>query len=171
VRPKLTCTRRVVSETRVYSTSPDYARVPRLSGGLDEPRPSSHHLLQKLSDPARPELAASFDRLAEILSNTRRRHSLQLQFSIFDDDAEEPTTWSVVSTKDGCQATQERIQQPDVEIITHAQTWRDIAEGRLSPLEAFVKGRLRVRGNIQQAKRIFLVDLAATPAEFPARLR
>jgi putative sterol carrier protein len=63
------------------------------------------------------------------------------------------------------------VERPDVEIITRAETWWEIADGRLSPLEAFVKGRLRVRGKIELAKRIFLVDLAAAPAELPAWLR
>jgi putative sterol carrier protein len=54
-----------------------------------------------------------------------------------------------------------------VEIITEAETWWEIAERRLSPLEAFVTGRLRVRGNIERAKRVFLVDLAAAPTKLP----
>jgi len=58
-----------------------------------------------------------------------------------------------------------------VEIITRAETWWEIAEARLSPLEAFVTGRLRVRGNLERAKTVFLIDLAAGPAKLPEWLR
>lgn len=123
--------------------------------------------LQKLTDLTQADLAATFRRVAEILSTTRERQPLQLQFSLFQGEAEEPLVWCVVGSKDGYNATQKRSERPDVEVITRAETWREIAEGRLSPLEAFVKGRLRVRGNLEMAKRIFLVDLASGPAQLP----
>jgi putative sterol carrier protein len=119
----------------------------------------------------RPELATTFQRVAEILSHTTNGRSLKLQFSILDKDSEEPTPWSVAITKDGGTVAQQAVERPDVEIITRADTWWGIAEGRLSPLEAFVTGRLRVRGNIERAKRVFLVDLAAGPANLPDWLK
>ena len=127
----------------------------------------SYVRLQKLTQPMRPELATTFQRVAEILSKTRNGRPLQLQFSILDKDSEEPTPWSVVISKEGGTVAQQAAERPDVEIITGAETWWEIAEGRLSPLEAFISGRLRVRGNIERAKRVFLRDLAATPTKLP----
>lgn len=131
----------------------------------------SYVLLQKLTKPTELELETTFRRVAEILSKTRNGKPLKLQFSILDDKTEEPTLWSVAISKGGGAAAKGPAERPDVEIITSAETWWQIAEGRLSPLEAFVKGRLRVRGNIERAKRVFLIDLAAEPAQLPEWLR
>src|SRR5262245_42843255 len=111
----------------------------------------SYARLQRLTEPSRPELATTFQRAAEILSKTTNGRPLQLQFSILDKDSEEPTQWSVTITKEGGAVAQKAAERPDVEIITAAETWWEIADGRLSPLEAFITGRLRVRGNIERA--------------------
>jgi putative sterol carrier protein len=118
----------------------------------------------------RPEIATTFQRVAEILK-TKNGRPLQLQFSIVDNGAEEPTPWSVAITKEGAHVELKAAERPDVEIITGAETWWEIAEGKLSPLEAFLTGRLRVRGHIERAKRVFLHDLAAAPAQLPEWLR
>lgn len=131
----------------------------------------SYVRLQKLTEPMRPELATTFNRVAEILSKIRNGRPLQLQFSILDKEDKEPIPWSVAITKAGPRVEQKAAERPDVEIITRAETWWEIAEGKLSPLEAFLTGRLRVRGHIERAKRVFLQDLAATPAELPEWLR
>ncbi|WP_158711061.1 SCP2 sterol-binding domain-containing protein [Streptomyces albus] len=43
---------------------------------------------------------------------------------------------------------------PDIELITREATWWEIAEGRLSPLDAFAEGRLRVLGDAALAARL-----------------
>jgi putative sterol carrier protein len=134
-------------------------------------RDMSYVKLQKLTEPLRPELATTFHRVAEILSKTQNGKPLQLQFSILDKEAEEPTPWSVVITKEGPKVEQKAAERPDVELITAAETWWEIAEGKLSPLEALVTGRLRVRGHLERAKRVFLQDLAVPGGELPDWLR
>lgn len=52
---------------------------------------------------------------------------------------------------------------PDLEVLLTEDTWRQIAGGRLSPLEAFGRGRLRVRGPIRTAHA--LVARLADPKE------
>ena len=130
----------------------------------------SYVRLQKLTEPTRPALAATFDRVAEILGETQKR-PLQLQFSLVDGGTEESVAWTVAVDKDGGKAAQRASKKPDVEIITREETWWEIANGELPPLEAFVSGRMRVRGNIGLAKRIFLIDLAAEPTKLPEWLR
>jgi len=131
----------------------------------------SYAKLQRLTEATRPELAMTFHRVAEILTKTRKGKPLDLNFLILDDDTGEPIPWSVAIGKDGGTATEGRSERPDVEIITRAETWWQIADGRLSPLEAFVMGKLRVRGNLERAKRVFLIDLAAEGAQLPDWLR
>jgi hypothetical protein len=41
-----------------------------------------------------------------------------------------------------------------VEIIVDAGTWRELVTGRLSALDAFGRGRMRVRGDIGEARRL-----------------
>jgi hypothetical protein len=44
---------------------------------------------------------------------------------------------------------------PTVELITTPETWDEIASGRLAPHDAFLGGRMRVRGNAFTAQRLF----------------
>ncbi|MCC5034809.1 SCP2 sterol-binding domain-containing protein [Streptomyces sp. WAC 00631] len=43
---------------------------------------------------------------------------------------------------------------PDVELVTREAVWWEIADGRLSPLDAFTGGRLRVLGDADLAARL-----------------
>jgi putative sterol carrier protein len=42
-----------------------------------------------------------------------------------------------------------------VELITTPETWGEIASGQLAPHDAFLGGRMRVRGNVFTAQRLF----------------
>ena len=42
----------------------------------------------------------------------------------------------------------------NLEIITSEATWWEVAEGSLSPLDAFVQGRLRIRGDTEFGSRL-----------------
>ena len=44
--------------------------------------------------------------------------------------------------------------EPDVIVVLSRETWLAIAQGRLAPYEALVKGRLRVGGDLGLAKRV-----------------
>lgn len=129
----------------------------------------SYVRLQRLTEPTRPALSGTFERVAEILARAPAG-PLRLQFSLVEVDTEESAVWTVAVDEDGGKAAQGSGERPDIEIITRAETWWDIADGELSPLEAFVSGRLRVRGDIGLARRV-LIDLAVAPAELPEWLR
>jgi putative sterol carrier protein len=47
-------------------------------------------------------------------------------------------------------------------LLTTEETWNEIAAGRLSPLDAFGDGKLRLRGDTRLASRL-LEHLAGTP--------
>jgi putative sterol carrier protein len=44
--------------------------------------------------------------------------------------------------------------RPDVEMLTSVETFWQLADGSYSPVEAFLNGRLRVRGDKQLGKRV-----------------
>lgn len=56
--------------------------------------------------------------------------------------------WGLALTPRGSEAFNEPAEKPAAEILTDVETWTALAKGQLSLLEAFVGGRLRVRGNI-----------------------
>ncbi len=60
------------------------------------------------------------------------------------------TVRDVVFTRSDCSVSAPE-GHPDVEIVTDAQTWRDIDAGRLSGIEAFAQTRLVVRGSIDKS--------------------
>jgi hypothetical protein len=45
-------------------------------------------------------------------------------------------------------------RRPDLHLIARREIWQRIAEGELSPVEAYVGGQFRVRGDVELAKRI-----------------
>jgi putative sterol carrier protein len=47
-----------------------------------------------------------------------------------------------------------KASRPTVEVITTSDTWKEIASGRLAPHDAFLGGRMRVRGDVRTAQRI-----------------
>jgi putative sterol carrier protein len=72
------------------------------------------------------------------------------------------TSWTV--HHQGKKAVLERARSgtPTLEVITNDDTARAILAGALSPLEAFVQNRLRIRGDVQYA-RVLLRLLAVRP--------
>ena len=88
------------------------------------------------------DLGATFIRLCELLGATEE--PLTLVFSISDGD--EMRLWLLDAARDGCRLTEESARPPDVEVILGVETWKQIAEGTMSPVEAFGRGRMRVRG-------------------------
>lgn len=122
-------------------------------------------LAQRRPDDAGESLRA----LVRLLSSTPERGRIQLRLV----GPSESQTWSVELGSKGVKAAKgakparsarRKDGAPDVEIVTRAQTWDDIAEGALSPLEAFVTGKLRLRGDAELAKRI-VRELAADDGE------
>jgi putative sterol carrier protein len=61
--------------------------------------------------------------------------------------------WSycVEAGPDGGGATEHPTRPPDVTVLLDPATWTLLAEGRVSPLEAFGRGGMRVRGDIAVA--------------------
>lgn len=112
--------------------------------------------LRPLAGRKRGDLGAMFQSLAERLQATQERGCIR--FSILGKAGQ--TQWSLTLDAQGCRAHQEPVERPDLEIVTQEDTWLRIAEGKLSPLVAFARGRLRVRGDEALGQRL-LRPLAA----------
>ena len=99
----------------------------------------------------RLDLGTVFQRMGELIG--RSEEYARIQFHIRSD--KESRHWCLELNPEGNRVSATRVDAPDLEIITQTNTWRQISEGSLSPLGAFVGGKLRVRGDIELGKRLF----------------
>jgi hypothetical protein len=119
-----------------------------------------HIPFPKLTDAGRPDSDAAFARLGELLGAVQE--PLTVRFRVTDEGS--GRSWLFDGGPDGCRVTNDAATQPDVEVILDAETWNLIASGAMSPLEAFGRGRLRIRGDINLARRfVQQVHRASTP--------
>lgn len=94
------------------------------------------------------DIAGSFQRMAESLGKTNFRGPIQ--FSIREGGKQR--RWCLVSAGGGCRVSEDQVERPRLEILTDADSWMEVAKGKLSPLEAFALGKMRVRGDIKLAR-------------------
>lgn len=62
--------------------------------------------------------------------------------------------WEVQGGSAAPAARRHEPKKADVLLVVRRETWVQIAQGRLSPFDAFFTGRLRVGGNVEAAKRL-----------------
>lgn len=98
----------------------------------------------------RRSVAGSFQRMAELVG--RGRKAAHIQFTLSEGNA--MRHWGLAITTQGCKVAEREHKRPTLEIITSTDVWSEIASGNLSPLEAFGRGKLRVRGDINLARML-----------------
>ena len=125
--------------------------------------------LHKLTGPTRKSLGETFHRMAELLHENAADESGHLQFRILDGDRS--SVWTLASVRKRRQVGEEEMEKPDFEIITDAETWWQVADGKLSPFRAFLQGKMRVLGNLELGKRVLarISAAAAAPADQGAK--
>jgi putative sterol carrier protein len=96
------------------------------------------------------DLEASFSRLADLVGAPEAPLSIVIHVA----DESELRSRAIHAAASGSEVTDVVPESPDVELILDAPTWRAIASGELSLLEAFARGRMRVRGDIDDARRL-----------------
>jgi putative sterol carrier protein len=106
--------------------------------------------LRRLTGRAKGDVGETFAKAAELLANSA--DSGNIQFCILNKD--DHLYWNLHLHFSGCNAHPEKALKPDLEIITNLETWRQMADGKLSPLVAFARRKMRVRGDVSLGKRI-----------------
>ena len=106
------------------------------------------------------DVGESFEHLSEMLKQSAETGSIQ--FRIVDKD--QPRYWNLRLEAQGCTVHFDKISKPSLEIITQAETWLQIAGGKLSPLVAFARGKMRIRGDEKLGKRL-LKQLASSEGQ------
>lgn len=96
----------------------------------------------------RGEIARSFEKLAGALARSDRKGAIQFTIR----EGRKTRRWCLTLTPGDCHVAEAEVGHPDLEILTDAEMWAEIASGEISPLEAFGSGRVRVRGDIELAR-------------------
>ena len=117
----------------------------------------SYVKLQDLTAQRESAIDETFDQMARLLQGSDEKGSVQ--FRIIEGD--QRLFWGLTIKDASAKISKKKITKPDLEIVTKAQNWMQIASGALSPLEAFLQGKMRIRGDFELGKRL-LTRLAAT---------
>jgi putative sterol carrier protein len=86
--------------------------------------------------------------VARQLSKSKR--SATLQFTLRE--GRRNRQWCLTMSPEGCTVAPSAIKQPDLEVMTDAESWMAIASGEVAPLEAFAAGKLRLIGDVELAR-------------------
>ncbi len=110
--------------------------------------------LPRLIDAGVADLSRSIRRFGEIIGTTQKQ-PVSLGFHIIGDATR---YWRLQIGPQGPKVSEEaddaKTPRPDIEVVTSDQTWRNIAEGTLSPMSAMIAGQLRFRGDVALARRV-----------------
>jgi hypothetical protein len=106
----------------------------------------------RLAEPEQGDLARTFERLAETVGSSKVRG--RVQFRVLEGDGETVRSWSLELGPDACLVITESAHRPDLDVLVEERTWWRLVGGDVSPLEAFAQGGMRVRGDIQVARRL-----------------
>ena len=91
-----------------------------------------------------------FQRMGDALGKSGERGRIQLR--VIDDKGWLHRCLCVDST--GCEVSPDFDENPDLEVIAQDKIAMQILKGTLSPVDAVLQGKMRVRGDIELAKRV-----------------
>ena len=117
-------------------------------------------MLQDLTGPKENILDETFDRVAGILDDSEIEGLIQIR--ILKDGGRSFRHLDL--SQKPCQVVKRKASQPDLEFITTEATWRKLADGSLSPIDAVHKGKMRFRGNLDLVKAL-LAKLVGAESE------
>jgi len=76
------------------------------------------------------------------------------QFSISGEGGGE---WNATVSGGNCTIKEGTVDSPNCTVATDANTWMDIADGKMSSMDAFMGGKLRIKGDISLAMKLELM--------------
>lgn len=110
--------------------------------------------IRPLTEPRQADVEQTFHRLAGLLSESGEQAAVRFTLLAPTGDRAHGQ-WTLGLSGWECRVLDDDAPRAcDAEFITREATWWQIAEGRLSPLDAFVQGRLRVLGDTELATRL-----------------
>ena len=123
--------------------------------------PLTFAALKDLTAGAEKGIEDTFKRLGQLLAPSGLRATLQVCL-LHGPTGQSPSYFKLVLTAGKATISSTPAKKPDVELIMTPETWLQIAAGKAPPHQAFLSGRMRVRGNTDLAQRM-LTYVAAGP--------
>ncbi|WP_189077597.1 SCP2 sterol-binding domain-containing protein [Mangrovihabitans endophyticus] len=107
------------------------------------------------------EIGKTFERLGELVAGAPAAPPGAAPASLcFRIGAVDSTrAWTLTITEGRCDVAAGPADSAGLQVILAEDTWWEIAGGKILPLEAFGRGRMRVRGDIMLAR--WLIDAVA----------
>jgi putative sterol carrier protein len=93
----------------------------------------------------------SVEQFASALAGSGEAGRLQLTIR----GGDKPRQFSIELAGDRPSSQARKAEKPDLEVVVHESTWWEIVEGRLSPPDAFRRGRMRIRGDVHLGSRLY----------------
>jgi putative sterol carrier protein len=106
--------------------------------------------LKPLTRRHREDVGDALREMASLASKSAERGRIQLRLV----RGEQSSVWTIELGGRAGKVTERASGKPNLELVTRDETWAQIAEGALSPLEAFLTGNLRIRGDAELGKRL-----------------
>ena len=103
--------------------------------------------IRRLTEQRSESKDQAFQRLAELLRGSDR--VAVVRCTVLSDNERQHWTFDMQGRE--CQLQGGTLKVPKLELIGREATFWEIADGRLSPLDAFTQGRLRVLGDTKLA--------------------
>lgn len=114
---------------------------------------SSYALVRSLTDGQAGDPEATVRRFAETMAGAGESGTVRL--SVGDpEEGGQRRAWMVSLDKGGVEDGTDRSRRSDLELVTALETGQRMAEGSYSPVQAFLDGKLRVRGDVSLGRRI-----------------
>ena len=107
------------------------------------------------------DLAASVESGAKLLK--RGKDVGQVELRVVGAKASRSYTVDVLGGD--TKVTQGAADEPDLLLVVPEETWVEIANGDLSPVDAYLTGRMEVAGNLDFAKRQYAKAMSGRGAE------
>ena len=100
------------------------------------------------------DLDETFQRIGEVVGASEVRARVHFGVVQGSGEGEMVRSWTLELGPDACAVTAERVHGPDLDVLVSEETWWRLAAGTVSPLEAFGRGDMRVRGDVRLAGRL-----------------
>ncbi|MCA1675343.1 MAG: SCP2 sterol-binding domain-containing protein [Actinobacteria bacterium] len=114
---------------------------------------STYALVRSLTDGQGSDVDLTVERLATAVSDAGDRGSMQLSLGA-DEEGSERSVWTLSLDEATAKRSTTGSVASDITLLTAPETFQRMAEGSYSPVQAFLDGKLRVRGDMDLAKRI-----------------
>jgi hypothetical protein len=115
----------------------------------------SYVKLRKLTTKDGEPIEDILHRAAEQMGGLAEKATIQLRLIRVDETATK-SVYSIQLTPAGGFLQTESFTKPTLVVITTSRTFRQMAEGSYSPVQAYVDGRLHLQGDVGLGKRVIL---------------